>query len=57
MGVSIYSLNVPSDFGERHGFDVDTSHVFPQGVFSGGWWVCDSIIRIYKRKAEDEIIG
>ena len=50
VGVSIYSLNVPSVFGGRHGFDVDTSHVFPQGVLSGGWWVCDSIICIYKRK-------
>ena len=41
MGVSIYSLRVPGVFGGRHGFDVDRSHVFPQGVFSevGGFMI------------------
>lgn len=30
--VSLYRLHVPNAFGERAGFDVDPSHVFPQGV-------------------------
>ena len=34
MGVSIYSLRVPGVFGGRHGFDVDTSHIFPHGVLA-----------------------
>ena len=34
VGASLYSLNVSSVFGERDGFDVNTSHVFPQGVLA-----------------------
>ena len=33
-GSMIYSLRVPSGFGERAEFDVNTSHVFPQGVLA-----------------------
>ena len=32
MGVSLYRLCELSAFGGRDGFDVDTRHVFPQGV-------------------------
>ena len=32
MGVSLCRLHVPSAFGGNAGFDVDTSHIFPQGV-------------------------
>ena len=30
VGVSLYSLHVPSHFGGRAGFDINTGHVFPQ---------------------------
>lgn len=33
VGVSIYSLHVPSGFGGRAGYDVVTSYVFPQVCF------------------------
>ena len=32
--VSLYSLCVPSGFGGRAGFEVNTSQVFPQGAGS-----------------------
>ena len=32
VGVSLYSLQGPSGFGGRTGFDVSTSHTLPQGV-------------------------
>lgn len=31
-GSSLYRLCVPNTFGERAEFDVDASHIFPQGV-------------------------
>ena len=31
---SLCGLHVPNIFGVRAGFDVDTSHVFPQGVLA-----------------------
>ena len=34
MGVSLYSLHVPSRFGGRAGSDVSRSHIFPQGVLA-----------------------
>lgn len=34
MGASLCRLCVPSVFHGRDGFDVDTSHVFPQGVLT-----------------------
>ena len=34
MGASIYSLHVNSAFDGRTGFDVNTSHAFPQGVLA-----------------------
>ena len=34
VSVSLFSLCVPSDFGRRAGFDMNTSHVFPQGVLA-----------------------
>ena len=34
VGAFIYRLHVPNAFGERAGFDVDPSHVFPQGVLA-----------------------
>lgn len=34
MGASLCRLCVPSAFGGRAGFDVDTSHIFPQGVLT-----------------------
>ena len=34
MGPSLFSLCVPSVFGGRAGFDVNTSHVFPQSVLA-----------------------
>lgn len=32
VGAPLYSLCVPSGFGERAGSDMSTSHIFPQGV-------------------------
>ena len=42
MGAPLYSLCVPSAFFGRAGFDIITSHIFPQGVLAaitlvGGW--------------------
>ena len=34
MGASLYCLFVPSGFGERDGFDTNTSYAFPQGVLT-----------------------
>ena len=34
VGASLCRLYMPSVFHGRDGFDVDTSHVFPQGVFT-----------------------
>lgn len=34
MGVSLYSLCVPSGFGGRPGFDVNISHIFAQVVLA-----------------------
>ena len=34
MGVSLYNLRGTSGFDGRTGFDLNTSHVFPQGVLS-----------------------
>lgn len=34
MGASLYHLHGASDFDSRAGFDLNTSHVFPQGVLS-----------------------
>ena len=33
-GVSLCRLHVPRAFGERAGFNVDASHVFPQGILA-----------------------
>lgn len=35
VGASLYSLYVSNGFGERAGFDMNTVHVFPQGVLTG----------------------
>ena len=32
VGASLYRLCVPSAFGRRAEFDMDTSHIFPQDV-------------------------
>lgn len=32
MGVSLYRLHVPDTFGRGAGFDMEASHIFPQGV-------------------------
>lgn len=32
MGTSLYKLCVPSAFDGRDRFDMDTGHIFPQGV-------------------------
>ena len=34
MGESQYSLHVPSGFGGRAVFDINTGHIFPQGVLA-----------------------
>ena len=34
MGASLYRLCVPNAFGGRAGFDMNTSHIFPQGVLA-----------------------
>ena len=34
MAASLYSLYVPSGFDGRAGFDVNISHIFPQGVLA-----------------------
>ena len=34
VGASLYSLDVPSGFDGRAGFDVNTNHIFPQGVLT-----------------------
>ena len=34
MGACLYYLYVPSAFGRRAGFDMNTSHVFPSGVLA-----------------------
>ena len=34
MGASLYHLHGSTDFDSRAGFDLNTSHVFPQGVLS-----------------------
>lgn len=34
MGAPLYSLHVPSGFGESAEFDVNTSHVFPYDALS-----------------------
>lgn len=34
MGASLYRFLVPSSFGWRARFDVDTSHVFPRGLLT-----------------------
>ena len=34
VGVSLCSLHMPSGFGGRAGYDVNTSEVFPQGVLA-----------------------
>ena len=34
MGASLHRLHIPIAFGERAGFDVVTSHIFPQGVMA-----------------------
>ena len=52
MRVSIYSLHIPCVFGGRQGFDVDTSHVFPQGVFSGGRWFM-ILLYVYIREGDN----
>ena len=41
MGVSLCRLYRPNAFGKRAGFDVDTSHVFPQGVLAAITFVVD----------------
>ena len=35
MGVTLYSLHVPSGFGGRAGSDMSMSHIFPHGVLAG----------------------
>ena len=34
MEASLYNLHVPSTFGGRAGFDVNASHIFPEGVLA-----------------------
>ena len=34
MGASLYRLHGSTDFDSRAGFDLNTSHVFPQGMLS-----------------------
>ena len=34
MGMSLYRLCIPNAFGGRAGFDMNASHVFPQGVLA-----------------------
>ena len=34
MGASLYHLHGASDFDSRAGFDLNTSHVFPQGALT-----------------------
>lgn len=34
MGSSLYSPCVPSGFGGRGGFDMNSSNIFPQGVLA-----------------------
>lgn len=34
LRVSLYSLHLPSGFGVRAGFNINTSHMFPQGVLA-----------------------
>ena len=38
VGASLYRPCVPSAFGGRAGFDVDASHIFPQGVLELSPW-------------------
>lgn len=35
MEVALYNLTVPSGFGRGAGFDMNTSHILPQGVLAG----------------------
>ena len=37
VGASLYRLFMPSAFGGKAGFDMNTSHIFAQGVLAA-WW-------------------
>ena len=38
VGVSLYRLYVPDTFGGRAGFDMDASHVLPEGMLAALTW-------------------
>ena len=50
VGVSLCRLHLPSAFDGRTGFDMDTSHVLPQGVLNTitcvGGVACDGGTRV-----------
>ena len=45
VGASLYSLHVPSGFGGRTGFDVNTSHVFHR-IYCQGLALCSLAITV-----------